>query len=264
MRTVWGLVFFCSAVLLIRFCREQYETWMKICGYLMFLAFLSETAVWGTDLAAVADVYLSDLCFMPIIALQYSGGESSAVSQKIQKTGEERKAFMAVTIAVQALLIAAVLVLMGKTGRAGASPYLYAFGTGAHYCTNTYSLLIRKDGDLNLRGVKAAAVCIGRTALYGVPVFVNDVDGHCDCVLLYRVAGFLAEMRMKRKYKALAGLRTGSGAAVRCKTGARGHPLRQCCSGRRDFLSEASFCFGISLVYNLVDKWMGRRENAKN
>ena len=45
MRTVWGLVFFCSAVLLIRFCREQYETWMKICGYLMFLAFLSETAV---------------------------------------------------------------------------------------------------------------------------------------------------------------------------------------------------------------------------
>ena len=114
MRTVWGLVFFCSAVLLIRFCREQYETWMKICGYLMFLAFLSETAVWGTDLAAVADVYLSDLiCFMPIVLCNILAAKVP-LFRRNPKTGEEEKAFAAVTMAVQALLIAAVLVLMGK------------------------------------------------------------------------------------------------------------------------------------------------------
>ena len=30
------------------------------------------------------------------------------------------------------------------------------------------------------------------------------------------------------------------------------------------FFVGGILCFGISLVYNLVDKWMGRRENAKN
>ena len=29
------------------------------------------------------------------------------------------------------------------------------------------------------------------------------------------------------------------------------------------FFVGGILCFGISLVYNLVDKWMGRRENAK-
>ena len=159
MRTVWGLVFFCSAVLLIRFCREQYETWMKICGYLMFLAFLSETAVWGTDLAAVADVYLSDLiCFMPIVLCNILAAKVPLFCRN-PKTGEEEKAFAAVTMAVQALLIAEYLQPADKEGR-------------------------RLVG--NLRGVKAAAVCIGRTALLWGARVRERCDRHCDCVLLYR------------------------------------------------------------------------------
>ena len=38
----------------------------------------------------------------------------------------------------------------------------------------------------NLRGVKAAAVCIGRTALLWGARVRERCDGHCDCVLLYR------------------------------------------------------------------------------
>ena len=75
----------------------------------------------------------------------------------------------------------------GKTGRAGASPYLCAFGTGAR--VHQYLQPADKEGRRlvgNLRGVKAAAVCIGRTALLWGARVRERCDGHCDCVLLYR------------------------------------------------------------------------------
>lgn len=187
MRTVWGLVFFCSAVLLIRFCREQYETWMKICGYLMFLAFLSETAVWGTDLGSGRRCLpeRSDL-FYADCALQYSGGESSAVLQK-SKDGRGRKSIRGGNDGRAGAPYCSGSGSDGKTGRAGASPYLCAFGTGAR--VHQYLQPADKEGRRlvgNLRGVKAAAVCIGRTALLWGARVRERCDRHCDCVLLYR------------------------------------------------------------------------------
>ena len=264
MRTVWGLVFFCSAVLLIRFCREQYETWMKICGYLMFLAFLSETAVWGTDLAAVADVYLSDLiCFMPIVLCNILAAKVP-LFRRNPKTGEEEKAFAAVTMAVQALLIAAVLVLMGKPD-APVLHLIYMLLGLVLVCTNTYSLLIRKDGDWWGIYVALKLLLFASVALhsYGVPVFVNDVTGIVIAFCCI-VAGFLAEMRMKRKYKALRVC--GLVLVLLCVVKLVLVDIRydNVLLRAAGFFVGGILCFGISLVYNLVDKWMGRRENAKN
>lgn len=158
----------------------------------MFLAFLSETAVWGTDLATVADVYLSDLiCFMPIVLCNILAAKVP-LFRRNPKTGEEEKAFAAVTMAVQALLIAAVLVLMGKPDAPGASPYLCAFGTGAR--VHQYLQPADKKGRRlvgNLRGVKAAAVCIGRTALLWGARVRDDVTGIVIAFCCI-VAGFLA------------------------------------------------------------------------
>ena len=264
MRTVWGLVFFCSAVLLIWFCREQYETWMKICGYLMFLAFLSETAVWGTDLAAVADVYLSDLiCFMPIVLCNILAAKVP-LFRRNPKTGEEEKAFAAVTMAVQALLIAAVLVLMGKPD-APVLHLIYVLLGLVLVCTNTYSLLIRKDGDWWGIYVALKLLLFASVALhsYGVPVFVNDVTGIVIAFCCI-VAGFLAEMRMKRKYKALRVC--GLVLVLLCVVKLVLVDIRydNVLLRAAGFFVGGILCFGISLVYNLVDKWMGRRENAKN
>ena len=264
MRTVWGLVFFCSAVLLIRFCREQYETWMKICGYLMFLAFLSETAVWGTDLAAVADVYLSDLiCFMPIVLCNILAAKVP-LFRRNPKTGEEEKAFAAVTMAVQALLIAAVLVLMGKPD-APVLHLIYVLLGLVLVCTNTYSLLIRKDGDWWGIYVALKLLLFASVALhsYGVPVFVNDVTGIVIAFCCI-VAGFLAEMRMKRKYKALRVC--GLVLVLLCVVKLVLVDIRydNVLLRAAGFFVGGILCFGISLVYNLVDKRMGRRENAKN
>ena len=169
----------------------------------MFLAFLSETAVWGTDLAAVADVYLSDLiCFMPIVLCNILAAKVP-LFRRNPKTGEEEKAFAAVTMAVQALLIAAVLVLMGKPD-APVLHLIYVLLGLVLVCTNTYSLLIRKDGDWWGIYVALKLLLFASVALhsYGVPVFVNDVTGIVIAFCCI-VAGFLAEMRMKRKYKAL-------------------------------------------------------------
>ena len=52
-------------------------------------------------------------CFMPIVLCNILAAKVP-LFRRNPKTGEEEKAFAAVTMAVQALLIAAVLVLMGK------------------------------------------------------------------------------------------------------------------------------------------------------
>lgn len=264
MRTVWGLVFFGSAVLLIWFCREQYEAWMKICGYLMFLAFLLETAVWGTDLAAVTDVYLSDLiCFMPIVFCNILTAKVP-LFRRNPKTGEEEKAFAAVTMAVQAFLIATVLTLMGKPD-APVLHFAYVLLGLVLVCTNTYSLLIRKDGDwwgiyVALKLLLFAAVALHS---YGVPVFVNDVAGIVIAFCCI-VAGFLAEMRMERKYKVLRVC--GLVLVLLCVVKLVLVDIRydNMLFRAAGFFVGGILCFCISLVYNLADKRMGRRENTKN
>lgn len=237
---------------------------MKICGYLMFLAFLSETAVWGTDLATVADVYLSDLiCFMPIVLCNILAAKVP-LFRRNPKTGEEEKAFAAVTMAVQALLIAAVLVLMGKPD-APVLHLIYVLLGLVLVCTNTYSLLIRKDGDWWGIYVALKLLLFASVALhsYGVPVFVNDVTGIVIAFCCI-VAGFLAEMRMKRKYKALRVC--GLVLVLLCVVKLVLVDIRydNVLLRAAGFFVGGILCFGISLVYNLVDKWMGRRENAKN
>ncbi len=264
MRTVWGLVFFGSAVLLIGFCREQYEIWMKICGYLMFLAFLLETAVWATDLAAVADVYLSDLiCFMPIVLCNILAAKVP-LFRRNPKTGEEEKTFTAATMAVQAILIAAVLVLMGKPD-APVLRLIYVLLGLVLVCTNTYSLLIRKDGDWWGIYVALKLLLFASVALhsYGVPVFVNDVTGIVIAFCCI-VAGFLAEMRMERKYKALRVC--GLVLVLLCVVKLVLVDIRydNVLLRAAGFFVGGILCFGISIVYNLVDKRMGRRENTKN
>ena len=132
-------------------------------------------------------MFTSDLiCFMPIVLCNILAAKVPLFCRN-PKTGEEEKAFAAVTMAVQALLIAAVLVLMGKPD-APVLHLIYVLLGLVLVCTNTYNLLIRKDGDWwgNLRGVKAAAVCIGRTALLWGARVRERCDRHCDCVLLYR------------------------------------------------------------------------------
>ena len=119
-------------------------------------------------------------------ALQYSGGESSAVSQK-SKDGRGRKSIRGGNDGRAGVPYCSGSGSDGKTGRAGASPYLCAFGTGAR--VHQYLQPADKEGRRlvgNLRGVKAAAVCIGRTALLWGARVRERCDGHCDCVLLYR------------------------------------------------------------------------------
>lgn len=147
MRTVWGLVFFCSG----RRCLPERS-----------------------------DLFYADC------ALQYSGGESSAVSQK-SKDGRGRKSIRGGNDGRAGAPYCSGSGSDGKTGRAGASPYLCAFGTGAR--VHQYLQPADKKGRRlvgNLRGVKAAAVCIGRTALLWGARVRERCDGHCDCVLLYR------------------------------------------------------------------------------
>ena len=77
-------------------------------------------------------------------------------------------------------------------------------------------------------------------------------------------AGFLAEMRMKRKYKALRVC--GLVLVLLCVVKLVLVDIRydNVLLRAAGFFVGGILCFGISLVYNLVDKWMGRRENAKN
>ena len=152
--------------------------------------------MWGTDLAAVADVYLSDLiCFMPIVLCNILAAKVP-LFRRNPKTGEEEKAFAAVTMAVQALLIAAVLVLMGKLD-APVLHLIYMLLGLVLVCTNTYSLLIRKDGDWWGIYVALKLLLFASVALhsYGVPVFVNDVTGIVIAFCCI-VAGFLAAQIM--------------------------------------------------------------------
>ena len=78
------------------------------------------------------------------------------------------------------------------------------------------------------------------------------------------VAGFLAEMRMKRKYKALRVC--GLVLVLLCVVKLVLVDIRydNVLLRAAGFFVGGILCFGISLVYNLVDKRMGRRENAKN
>ena len=125
--------------------------------------------------------------------------------------------------------------------------------------------LIRKDGDWWGIYVALKLLLFASVALhsYGVPVFVNDVTGIVIAFCCI-VAGFLAEMRMKRKYKALRVC--GLVLVLLCVVKLVLVDIRydNVLLRAAGFFVGGILCFGISLVYNLVDKWMGRRENAKN
>ena len=71
-------------------------------------------------------------------------------------------------------------------------------------------------------------------------------------------------MRMKRKYKALRVC--GLVLVLLCVAKLVLVDIRydNVLLRAAGFFAGGILCFGISLVYNLVDKWMGRRENAKN
>lgn len=92
----------------------------------------------------------------------------------------------------------------------------------------------------NLRALKLLLFASVALHSYGVPVFVNDVTGIVIAFCCI-VAGFLAEMRMKRKYKALRVC--GLVLVLLCVVNwcSWTSATTMCCSGRRDFLSEASF-----------------------
>ena len=115
----------------------------------------------------------------------------------------------------------------------------------------------------NLRGVRAAAVCIGRTALLWGARVRERCDGHCDCVLLYR-GGISGGNADEEKYKALRVC--GLVLVLLCVVKLVLVDIRydNVLLRAAGFFVGGILCFGISLVYNLVDKWMGRRENAKN
>lgn len=253
-----GLLLAICVVALLCCFREQYRTWMKVSAYAMFLIFLIETlsrimdyAAWDNDVQGLVALFL-------LVAVNIVMSKVPALRRHLA-TREEEQGVSIETGIIQIILMLIGYFVVTRTEQPMLHMMAVALGL-VLVCTNSYSLVSGKNGGWMSVYVGAKLLLFFMVVLssYEVPQFLLSFAGLLLAAVCV-VSGFLIGLQTGRDFKPLRifGLVLVMICLIKLiliDIHYDNHLLRAV-----SFFVSGVLCFGISLLYNLADKKIIRR-----
>lgn len=253
-----GLLLTACVIVLLCCFKDQYRTWMKVSAYAMFLLFLIEAlsrimdyTVWDNDVQGLVMLFI-------LVVVNIVMTKVPALRRNLATREEE------LGVSIETGIIQIILMLIGyfvvtRTDQ----PILHMMAVVLGFvlvCTNSYSLVTGKNGGWMSVYVGTKLLLFFMVALssYEVPQFLLSFAGLLLATVCI-VSGFLAGLRTGRDFKPLRiyGLVLVMICLIKLiliDIHYDNHLLRAV-----SFFVSGVLCFGISLLYNLADKKIMRR-----